>query len=113
MKLDRAMPFPTDNRLRDDIGLPPLAAARPPLMLMPRASAYFPTDDRLRDDIGLPPLGDGCDVEGATPSPSSAMIRDLAADVSGFLGRCRAAAALILSPHRPAHAVRHSTLRHL
>jgi hypothetical protein len=49
--------FPIDNRLRDDIGLPPLAEFRPPLSLMPPpAPKYFPTDDRLRDDIGLPPL---------------------------------------------------------
>jgi hypothetical protein len=113
MKPDRAIPFPTDNRLRDDVGLPPLAALQPPPMLMPRASAYFPTDDRLRDDIGLPPLGDGWDVERATPSPSSAMVRGLAVDVSGFLGRCRTAVALLLTPRRPARVVRHSTLRHL
>src|SRR5215470_8619413 len=64
MKPDHAIPFPTDNRLRDEIGLPPLAALQPPLMLIPRIPPYFPTDDRLRDDIGLPPLGEGCDVEG-------------------------------------------------
>lgn len=112
MKIDHAMPFPTDNRLRDDIGLPPLAALQPPLMLTPRIPAYFPADDRLRDDIGLPTLSEGCDVAGATPSPSGAMARGLAL-VSAFLGRCRTAAASILTPRHPAHVVRHSPLRHI
>ena len=65
--------FPIDNRLRDDIGLPPLAESRPPLSLLPRmaaASQYFPTDDRLRDDIGLPPLAHS--TYAATP-PSQSM----------------------------------------
>jgi len=55
----QASPFPTDNRLRDDIGLPPLADDPPPLQQRPTLPppAYFPADDRLRDDIGLPPLG--------------------------------------------------------
>jgi len=58
-RLPRASPFPTDNRLRDDIGLPPLADDAPPLQRRPTLPppAHFPADDRLRDDIGLPPLG--------------------------------------------------------
>jgi len=57
-RMRQAAPFPTDNWLRDDIGLPPLTDDWPPLQkrLTPRMPAYFPTDDRLRDDIGLPPL---------------------------------------------------------
>jgi hypothetical protein len=110
MQPDHAMPFPTDNRLRDDIGLPPLAALRPPLMLIPRTPAYFPTDDRLRDDIGLPPLGDGGDVEGATLSCVAFLG---AVDISGFLGRCRTVAASILTPRRAARVVQHSPLRHI
>lgn len=113
MKPDHAIPFPTDNRLRDDIGLPPLAALQPPLTLRPRIPAYLPTDDRLRDDIGLPPLGDGQDVERASPSPAGAIVRDLAVDARGLLGRCRAAAALLLTPSRLARVALHSTLRHL
>lgn len=55
----QASPFPTDNRLRDDIGLPPLADDPPALPQRPTLPPppYFPADDRLRDDIGLPPLG--------------------------------------------------------
>lgn len=62
-RLRPPLAFPTDNRLRDDIGLPPLADDRPQLQQRPPlpAPAYFPTDDRLRDDIGLPPLGAGTD----------------------------------------------------
>ena len=54
------VPFPTDNRLRDDIGLPPLAEGwppAPPQRLSAPTPTCFPSDDRLRDDIGLPPLG--------------------------------------------------------
>jgi hypothetical protein len=58
----QAAPFPTDNWLRDDIGLPPLANDRPQQRLTVQAPAYFPTDDWLRDDIGLPPLGEGDDA---------------------------------------------------
>jgi len=49
--------FPTDNRLRLDIGLLPLAdpqSAPLPQRFEPRPPAGFPADDRLRDDIGLP-----------------------------------------------------------
>src|SRR5262249_34753011 len=49
--------FPTDNRLREDIGLSPLADPQPAALLQrfaPPPLAGFPTDDRLRDDIGLP-----------------------------------------------------------
>ena len=56
----QAVPFPTDNRLRDDIGLPPLAEGwppAPPQRLSAPTPTCFPSDDRLRDDIGLPPLG--------------------------------------------------------
>jgi len=62
-RLRPPLPFPTDNRLRDDIGLPALADDRRPLQQRPTlpAPAYFPTDDRLRDDIGLPPLGTSTD----------------------------------------------------
>jgi hypothetical protein len=65
-RLGQATPFPTDSRMRDDIGLPPLADDRPPLQRRPTlpTPAYFPTDDRLRDDIGLPPLGQGSDAGG-------------------------------------------------
>jgi hypothetical protein len=66
--------FPTDNRLRDDIGLPPLAESRPPLSLLPRMAAesnYFPTDDRLRDDIGLLPIVHSA-AAATPPSPSLA-----------------------------------------
>jgi hypothetical protein len=50
--------FPTDNRLRLDIGLLPLAdSPRLPQRLAPSPPSGFPTDDRLRGDIGLPPLG--------------------------------------------------------
>lgn len=49
----RAVEFPTDNRLRDDVGLPPLTVEPRPARRRPD---YFPADDRLRDDIGLPPL---------------------------------------------------------
>ena len=58
-RLSRPAPFPADDGLRDDIGLPPLAEGAPTLQprLTPAAPGYFPTDDRLRNDIGLPPLG--------------------------------------------------------
>jgi hypothetical protein len=59
--LSRPMAFPTDNWLRDDIGLPPLFRDPPTLerWLTPLAPPCFPTDDRLRNDIGLLPLGNG------------------------------------------------------
>lgn len=59
----RAAPIPTDPWLRDDIGLAPLVADRPPSRPRTggRSSPWFPTDNRLRDDIGLPPLEDGAD----------------------------------------------------
>jgi hypothetical protein len=55
------MPFPDENWLRDDIGLPPFAEDWPTLeaRLTPPAPPCFPTDDRLRSDIGLLPLGNG------------------------------------------------------
>jgi len=49
--------FPTDNRLRLDIGLLPLADPEPaplPQRFTPPPPTGFPADDRLRDDIGLP-----------------------------------------------------------
>jgi hypothetical protein len=63
-RVHQASPFPTDNWMRDDIGLLPLAADRPPLQqrLTLQTPSYFPTDDRMRDDIGLPPLAEGSDV---------------------------------------------------
>ena len=65
MKFNQTNSFPTDNRLRDDIGLPPIGEPPPPLQLIPYASVYFPNDDRLRDDIGLPPLGAALNVDSA------------------------------------------------
>lgn len=64
--MQEASPIPTDSRLRDDIGLPPLVDDRPPLQqrLTLSIPAYFPTDDRLRDDIGLLPLGAGSNAGG-------------------------------------------------
>lgn len=61
MQPSQNTPFPTDSRLREDIGLLPLAALRPPLpqRFTPPPSPHFPIEDRLRDDIGLPPLGEG------------------------------------------------------
>jgi hypothetical protein len=63
-RMRQASPIPTDTRLRDDIGLPPLVDDGPPLQqrLTLPAPAYFPTDNRLRDDIGLPPLGASSDA---------------------------------------------------
>ena len=54
----RTMPFPTDNWLREDIWLLPLADSQPPLHQRPtpQRATYFPTDNHLRDDIGLPPI---------------------------------------------------------
>jgi len=54
----QTMPFPTDSRLREDVGLLPLADSQPPLhqRLTPPRPAYFPTDNHLREDIGLPPV---------------------------------------------------------
>jgi hypothetical protein len=75
-------PFPTDNRLREDIGLPPLADSRPPLRLPVRAARYFPTDDRLRDDVGLAPIGEGLDVEGTARSTAS---RTFSATLPGLI----------------------------
>ena len=86
MKFDPANPFPTDNRLRDDIGLPPIGEPPPPMQLIPYASAYFPSDDRLRDDVGLPPLGTGLDVDGATSSPPRPMARRLALSGAALIG---------------------------
>ena len=57
-RLSCRAPFPTDNLVRDDIGLSPLPADLPPILQRPRlAPAGFPTDPALRADIGLPPLG--------------------------------------------------------
>ena len=57
MQFFQVVHFPTDNRLRLDIGLLPLAdpeAAPLPQRFAPPPPPGFPTDDRLRDDIGLP-----------------------------------------------------------
>jgi hypothetical protein len=64
-RVSRPVPFPADNWIRDDIGLPPLAQ-NPPMperRLTPAAPACFPTDERLRDDIGLPPLDNGIGID--------------------------------------------------
>jgi hypothetical protein len=60
----RPAPFPTDNRIREDIGLPLLAAdpSIPTRRLTPLASTSFPTDPALRDDVGLPPLDNGSGI---------------------------------------------------
>ena len=84
MKFNPANSFPTDNRLRDDIGLPPIGEPPPPLQLIPYASAYFPSDDRLRADIGLPPLGAALDVDSATPAPAAT--RRIARSSAGLIG---------------------------
>jgi len=86
MKFNQENPFPTDNRLRDDIGLPPLGELGPPMQLIPYASAYFPSDDRLRDDIGLPPLGAPVDVAGATRPPARSLPRRLALSGAALVG---------------------------
>ena len=63
-RLSHRAPFPSDNWIRDDIGLPPLAAdPLPTRRLKPPAPARFPTDQALRDDIGLPPLGNGSGID--------------------------------------------------
>jgi len=115
MKPLQAMPFPTDNRLRDDVGLPPLAALPPPPpRLTPRPPAYFPADARLRDDIGLPPLGDGVDAEGARRSPSRPLMQRLAragAAVIRVIDGGAAAVRAILQSRRRARVARRSTLR--
>jgi hypothetical protein len=97
-------PFPSDNRLREDIGLLPLADSRPPLQLPVRAVRYFPTDDRLRDDVGLPPIGEGLDVDGTARSMASRSLsatrqRLIAAGSRAFDGFATAVAA-ILGPRR-------------
>jgi hypothetical protein len=99
-------PFPTDNRLREDIGLLPLASSRPPLQLPVRAARYFPADDRLRDDIGLPPIGEGLDVDGtARPMASrtfSATRKSLiAAGSRAFDGFATAVTAVLGSRRNP------------
>ena len=86
MKFNQENPFPTDNRLRDDIGLPPIGQPPPPLLLIPYASAYFPSDDRLRDDIGLPPLGAAVEAAGATRPPARSMPRRLALSGAALVG---------------------------
>jgi hypothetical protein len=50
--------IPTDNWIRDDIGLPPIVDDVPPPRFGQRTPVppYLPADDRLRADIGLPPL---------------------------------------------------------
>ena len=64
-RLSRRAPPPTDNWIRDDIGLPRVSEAPllPERRLTLPAPSCFPTDDRLRDDIGLPPLGNGSGVD--------------------------------------------------
>jgi hypothetical protein len=118
MKPNQAVPLPTDNWLRDDIGLLPLGESRPLLQLMPRTSGYFPTDDRLRDDIGLPPIAAGFDGDGAT----SAMTQRIAlacatlvriAGSSKALGICATAVAAVLHPRRHTRVIQQSTVRHI
>jgi hypothetical protein len=97
-------PFPTDNRLREDIGLLPLADSRPPPQLPVRAARYFPTDDRLRDDVGLPPIGEGLGVDGTARSMASrtfpATRQTLIAAVSRAFDGLATAVAAILGPCR-------------
>jgi hypothetical protein len=64
--LPRPVHFPSDNWLRNDIGLPSIAedTPAPEGRLAPPAPPCFPTDDRLRDDIGLPPLSGDCRIRG-------------------------------------------------
>ena len=102
--------FPIDNRLRDDIGLPPLAESRLPLSLLPRfapASRYFPTDDRLRDDIGLLPIAQS--AYAATPPGLSMAARA----AHGCARGAAAALALVASLRGLGHArgLRQSTAR--
>ena len=109
MKFDPANPFPTDNRLRDDIGLPPLGEPPPPIQLIPYASAYFPSDDRLRDDVGLPPLGAAVDVDDATPSPARPSTGRLAlgsATLVGVVDGCVKAVTAMLRGARTAASSR-------
>ena len=97
----RTNQFPTDNWLRDDIGLPLLAQPRAPLMLTPRISRHFPADDRLRDDVGLPPIGDGFPVESVMASRFVSTMQRLAL-------ACAAVVRIVggsLSPHRWTTAV--------
>jgi hypothetical protein len=102
-------PFPTDNRLREDIGLLPLADSRPPLRLPVRAARYFPTDDRLRDDVGLAPIGEGLDVEGTARSMASSTFsatrQGLIAAGSRALGGFARAVTAILGPRRNTRVV--------
>ena len=86
MKFNQTNPFPNDNRLRDDIGLPPIGEPPPPLQLIPYAPAYFPNDDRLRDDIGLPPLGAALNVDSATPAPAPAATPRIARSGAALIG---------------------------
>jgi len=47
--------FPTDSRLRLDIGMLPLVEPAPlPQRFAPPPPSGFRADERLRDDIGLP-----------------------------------------------------------
>jgi len=105
--------FPTDNRLRDDIGLPPLAASRPPLNLLPRwapASRYFPTGDRLRDDVGLPPIAHGvCAATPPGPSIAARAARRCAAAIRAAASAMTLAATVRGLGH--ARGVRQSTAR--
>jgi hypothetical protein len=119
MKSNQAVPLPTDNWLRDDLGLPPLTAPRPLLELTPRTSGYFPTDDWLRDDIGLPPLREEFHAEGARSSTGSITQRIasscaiplgvIGASLEGYV----TAVAAVLRSRRHTRILRESTLRRL
>ena len=107
MNLNQENPFPTDNRLRDDIGLPPIGEPPPPLQLIPYASAYFPSDDRLRADIGLPPLGTALDVDSATPAPAATRrTARSGASLIGAADSCMKAVTAMLRAARTAAASR-------
>ena len=106
MKFNQTNPFPTDNRLRDDIGLPPIGEPSPPLQLIPYASAYFPSDDRLRDDIGLPPLGAALNVDSATPASAPPRIARSGASLIGVVDGCVKGVTAMLRAARTAAASR-------
>jgi len=109
VKFNQTNPFPTDKRLRDDIGLPPIGEPPPPLQLIPYASAYFPNDDRLRDDIGLPPLGAALNVDSETPAPAPAAtprITRSGASLIGVVDGCVKGVTAMLRAARTAAASR-------
>jgi hypothetical protein len=119
MKSNQAVPLPTDNLLRDDLGLPPLAAPRPLLELTPRTSGYFPTDDWLRDDIRLPPLREEFHAKGARSSTGS-IVQRMASScavplgvIAASLERYVTAVAAVLRSPRHTRILRGSTLRRI